>query len=92
MYTTVLEVDERVTLIGFTSDPKAKDNAVVFNEDGTVKEGYRGVDWDGKDYSKVIRGMSGEAVRIMQAPGELRPRFDILPLFHGFTHLCIMPR
>jgi 5-oxoprolinase (ATP-hydrolysing) len=73
LYSTVVEVDERVTLVGYTSDPKSEENAVVFDEDGTVKQGYRGTGWDGEGYAEgpgeIVRGLSGEAVRILKRPG-----------------------
>ncbi|EEB87836.1 hypothetical protein MPER_14651, partial [Moniliophthora perniciosa FA553] len=72
LYSTVVEVDERVTLVGYTSDPKAEDHAVQFDEAGNVVRGYRGNGWDGKGDAegegKVVRGESGEAVRIMKEP------------------------
>ena len=37
LYSTVLEVDERVTLVGYTSDPQAEQHAVQFDEAGKVK-------------------------------------------------------
>ena len=36
LYHGVLEVDERVTLVGYTSDPHARDNAVQFDLDSTT--------------------------------------------------------
>src|SRR5882757_1239762 len=42
LYSTVLEVDERVTLVGYTSDPEGEKNALLWNEDGTLQRGYRG--------------------------------------------------
>ena len=73
LYSTVLEVDERVTLVGYTSDPKAEEHTVQFDEDGRVKRGYRGKGWDQKGDAEgpgeVVQGLSGEAVRIMQRPG-----------------------
>ena len=41
LYQGVLEVDERVTLVGYTSDPNARDNAVQFDlEASTPEDGY----------------------------------------------------
>lgn len=69
----MLEVDERVTLVGYSSDPKANENAIQFDEDGNVKRGYRGPGWDGEGDAEgpgeIVRGVSGEAVRIMKKPG-----------------------
>jgi 5-oxoprolinase (ATP-hydrolysing) len=74
LYSAVIEVDERVTLVGFTSDPKAEENAVQFDEQGRVIKGYRGQGWDGigdaEGPGEIVRGLSGEAVRILRKPGE----------------------
>ncbi len=73
LYSSVLEVDERVTLVGYTSDPTAGENAVQFDEDGNVKRGYRGPGWDGEGDAegpgRIVKGLSGEAVRILRQPG-----------------------
>lgn len=62
-----------MTLVGYTSDPNAEENAVVFDDDGKVKRGYRGVEWDGKGDAEgpgeIVKGLSGEAVRILKRPG-----------------------
>ena len=76
LYSTVIEVDERVTLVGYTSDPNAEENAVKFDNEGKVVKGYRGLGWDGMGYAEgpgeIVRGLSGEAVRILKKPGEHR--------------------
>lgn len=75
LYSAVLEVDERVTLVGYTSDPKAEEHAVQFDADGNVTRGYRGAGWNGEGLAegpgKIVQGISGEAVRIMKTPGWL---------------------
>jgi 5-oxoprolinase (ATP-hydrolysing) len=77
LYSTVVEVDERVTLVGYTSDPLADEHKIVFDEDGKVKRGYQGKGWDGKGDAEgpgeIVRGISGEAVRIMRKPGANSP-------------------
>ena len=74
MYSEVVEVDERVTLVGYTSDPKSAEHAVQFDNDGNVVRGYRGPGWDGEGDAEgpgeIVRGISGEAVRIMKKPGK----------------------
>lgn len=74
LYSEVLEVDERVTLVGYTSDPKTAEHAVQFDADGILTRGYRGPGWDGKSDAEgpgeIVRGISGEAVRILKKPGE----------------------
>jgi len=86
LYSTVLEVDERVTLVGFTSDPEADQNAVQFDADGIVARGYRGAGWDGKSDGegpgRVVRGISGEAVRVLREPDRDSIRGDLQRL-HG---------
>ncbi|GAC92898.1 hypothetical protein PHSY_000457 [Pseudozyma hubeiensis SY62] len=52
LYEGVLEVDERVTLVGYTSDPRARENAVQFDLDSKqegdyitkINEPYKGTD------------------------------------------------
>ena len=62
-----------MTLVGYTSDPKAEEHAVQFDEHGKVKRGYRGKGWDGQGDAEgpgeVVQGLSGEAVRVMRRPG-----------------------
>ncbi|PPR05011.1 hypothetical protein CVT24_010204 [Panaeolus cyanescens] len=95
LYSTVLEVDERVTLVGFTSDPKAEEHAVQFDEDGNVVRGYRGKGWDGVNDAegpgKIVRGLSGEAVRILKVPDEEAIRKDLEKLYaDGYRSLAIV--
>lgn len=63
LYTAVVEVDERVTLMGYTSDPRRAERAVVFDDEGKVRKGY-----DGEEHAEgeVVKGLSGEAVRIIK--------------------------
>lgn len=80
LYSDVLEVDERVTLVGYTSDPRAAEHAIQFDEQGKVERGYSGPGWDGvgnaEGPGEIVRGLSGEAVRILKKPGK-----DILSLY-----------
>jgi 5-oxoprolinase (ATP-hydrolysing) len=73
LYSTVIEIDERVTLVGYTSDPQAEEHQVLFDQNGKIKRGYRGKGWDGKGDAegpgRVVQGISGEAVRILKQPG-----------------------
>ena len=73
LYSTVIEIGERVTLVGYTSDPWAEEHKVLFDENGQVKRGYRGKGWDGEGDAegpgRVVQGISGEAVRILKEPG-----------------------
>lgn len=73
LYSEVLEIDERVTLVGYTSDPQAQNHAVQFDEQGRVSRGYHGPGWDGEGDAegpgRIVKGLSGEAVRILKEPG-----------------------
>ncbi|KAG6805205.1 hypothetical protein H0H92_000301, partial [Tricholoma furcatifolium] len=73
LYSSVVEVDERVTLVGYTSDPLAEEHAILFDQDGKVTKAYSGKGWDGEGYAEgpgdIVRGISGEAVRILRRPG-----------------------
>lgn len=60
LYENVVEVDERVTLVGFTSDPAFNETRVQFDEAGNVISGHEG---------DIVRGVSGEAVQILRKPG-----------------------
>ncbi|KAI0704444.1 5-oxoprolinase [Cerioporus squamosus] len=95
LYSTVVEVDERVTLVGYTSDPQAEEHAVQFDEDGKVKRGYRGKGWDGKGDAEgpgeVTQGLSGEAVRIMRRPDMVKVREDLQKLYdEGYRSIAIV--
>jgi 5-oxoprolinase (ATP-hydrolysing) len=95
LYQTVVEVDARVTLVGFTSDPHAEDNAVQFFEDGKVKRGYRGGGWDGHGNAEgpgeIVRGLSGEAVRILKKPNLNTVKCDLMKLYaDGYRSLAIV--
>ncbi|KZT65714.1 hypothetical protein DAEQUDRAFT_731141 [Daedalea quercina L-15889] len=95
LYSTVLEVDERVTLVGYTSDPQAEQHAVQFDESGKVKRGYRGRGWDGQGDAEgpgdVVQGLSGEAVRIMKRPDLESVRRDLQGLYDGgFRSIAIV--
>ena len=74
LYSTVLEIDERVTLVGYSSDPEAEQNAVQFDERGNLTRGYRGAGWDRQGDAEgpgtIVQGISSEAIRIMKTPGE----------------------
>lgn len=71
-----------MTLVGYTSDPKAEEHSIIFTEDGRVERGYRGKGWDGKGDAEgpgeIVRGISGEAVRILQKPGTYTPLSSFL--------------
>ncbi|KAH9946380.1 5-oxoprolinase [Epithele typhae] len=95
LYSTILEVDERVTLVGYTSDPRAEEHAVRFDENGKVERGYRGKGWDQKGHAEgpgeIVKGLSGEAVRIMRKPDMDAVRADLQRLYdEGFHSIAIV--
>ena len=70
LYSEVVEVDERVTLVGYTSDPQWEDRRIRFAE-GDEGKIVGGVVGDGEKEGEIVRGISGEAVRILRKPGKL---------------------
>ncbi|KAF5375838.1 hypothetical protein D9615_008173 [Tricholomella constricta] len=95
LYSTVVEVDERVTLVGYTSDPKSEEHAVQFGEDGSITRGYRGKGWDGQGDAEgpgdIVRGLSGEAVRILKRPDVEVVERDLRKLYdEGYRSLAIV--
>ncbi|EJD01112.1 5-oxoprolinase [Fomitiporia mediterranea MF3/22] len=95
LYSEVLEVDERVTLVGYTSDPKAAEHAVQFDKDGKLVRGYRGPGWDGEGEAEgpgeIAMGLSGEAVRILKRPDPQRIMVDLRKLYdEGYRSIAII--
>ncbi|KAG8873489.1 hypothetical protein FRB97_006720 [Tulasnella sp. 331] len=68
LYSTVLEIDERVTLVGYTSDPQAADHAVEFDHDGKVTREYRGPQWDVE-----VGSLANNSVKKSRLGGEGEP-------------------
>ncbi|KAF8128983.1 Hydantoinase/oxoprolinase-domain-containing protein [Boletus edulis] len=95
LYSEVIEVDERVTLVGYTSDPQAEEHAVQWHQDDSVQRGYRGPGWDGvgdaEGPGEIVRGISGEAVRILKRPDLEVVRRDLERLYEtGCRSLAIV--
>lgn len=77
LYSTVVEVDERVTLVGYTSDPDHAAHAVDFGPSGKVTKPYSGpgaAEFEALYPQRVVQGLSGEAVKVIKEPdlGEVR--------------------
>ncbi|GAA6037141.1 hypothetical protein JCM8097_008756 [Rhodosporidiobolus ruineniae] len=88
LYDSVLEVDERVTLLGYSMDPKAKERAVQFDEEGKVTKGY-----DGEEHEEgsVVRGLSGEAVQILKKVDEKEVEKGLKKLYEeGYRSLAVV--
>lgn len=88
LYKKVIEVDERVTLMGYTSDPRREEREVKFDENGKVTRGYDGEDGD---HSDIVQGVSGEAVRILRTPDEKKVEEDLKRLYEdGYRSLAVV--
>ncbi|GAA6042425.1 hypothetical protein JCM8097_008446 [Rhodosporidiobolus ruineniae] len=72
LYESVLEVDERVTLVGYTYDPEAAQNAVKFDDEGKVVSAHQG---------EIVKGISGEAVQILKKPDAAKVRADLQAIY-----------
>ncbi|KAM0755615.1 5-oxoprolinase [Meredithblackwellia eburnea MCA 4105] len=70
LYNQVIEVDERVTLVGATADPDFV--SVSFDSEGKAVGSVEG---------DVVRGLSGEAVRIMKKPDSVKVAEDLQKLY-----------
>lgn len=96
LYSSVLEVEERVTLLGYTSDPQAAEHAVQFDDDGKVTRGYRGPGWDQNVHGEtvepeIVKGLSGEAVQILRRPDEEILKADLGKLREaGYTSIAVV--
>lgn len=88
LYSSVVEVDERVTLMGYTSDPRRAERAVIFDKNGGVEKHY---DDEELPEGEVVKGLSGEAVRIMKRVDEEAVRRDLQKLYdEGYRSLAIV--
>ncbi|KAA1077560.1 hypothetical protein PGT21_011836 [Puccinia graminis f. sp. tritici] len=88
LYSGVVEVDERVTLLGFTSDPKHHDRQVLFDQEGRVTRTY---DQLPHSAGEVVRGNSGEAVQIIKPLDEQLVRQQLVELKEqGFESLAVV--
>lgn len=88
LYSKVVEVDERVTLMGYTSDPRRVERAVKFSDDGKVDKGYDG---ETHEDGEIVRGLSGEAVRILKRVDEDAVRKQLQEVYNeGYRSLAIV--
>lgn len=94
LYGDVVEVDERVTLVGYASDPEQAANAIQWSEDGKVDQPYSGEGsqkgFGGKG-KEVRKGLSGEAVHIMKEIDEAAVKADLRGLFEkGYRSIAVV--
>ena len=95
LYEQVVEVPERVTLVGFTSDPWHAQHAIVFNEQGEQEKGYTGEgsqnERSGKERGQIVRGISGEAVEILEPLNVAKVKADLETLYaQGVRSLAVV--
>lgn len=102
LYSEVLEVDERVTLVGYTSEPLAREHAVQFashERDAAITKPYTGNDPPpsagpaGAEYvvPEIVQGDSGEAVAVLRRPDESVVRSDLQRLYDaGYRSLAVV--
>ncbi|KAE8212642.1 hypothetical protein CF327_g3738 [Tilletia walkeri] len=104
LYSGVIEIDERVTLVGYTSDPKRDEHGIKFDDQGKIRQAYSGddlppseVDDDGEEIGdesngpEIVQGVSGEAVAILKRPSEGKIREQLQQLYDdGFRALAIV--
>ncbi|ADV21051.1 cytoplasmic protein [Cryptococcus gattii E566] len=93
LYSRTIEVDERVTLVGFSSDPKYEQHAVKFNDDGSIAKPYSGVGADEQQViipGRIVRGLSGEAVNILREPNLETIKIDLQNLYNdGYKSIAV---
>ncbi|KAJ9123894.1 hypothetical protein QFC22_000682 [Naganishia vaughanmartiniae] len=96
LYTDVVEVCERVTLIGFTSDPEQQTHALVFDDEDARKvvKPYTGLGAHAElDIGKerIVRGISGEAVHVITPLDEGQTRRDLEKLYaDGYRSIAVV--
>ena len=94
LYGDVVEIDERVTLVGYTSDPEHEQNAIKWSDNGTVKQQYTGKGIQnslGDGSQDVRRGLSGEAVHVLKQVDEEAVLADLTALYNkGYRSIAVV--
>ncbi|KNZ46548.1 5-oxoprolinase (ATP-hydrolysing) [Puccinia sorghi] len=87
LYSRVIEVDERLGLLGFSADPQYHQRMPHFDPEGRVIKTY-----DNQPHPHlVVRGHSGEAVQIIKSPDLHLIRNQLLQLKEqGFQSLAVV--
>ncbi|WWC58637.1 uncharacterized protein I303_101181 [Kwoniella dejecticola CBS 10117] len=93
LYTKAVEVDERVTLVGYSSDPHAEKNALIFNEDGSIKKAYSGLGSEEQEKlipGRIVKGLSGEAIKVIREPDLKVIKKDLQSLYEdGYRSIAV---
>ncbi|TRM58146.1 Hydantoinase/oxoprolinase-domain-containing protein [Schizophyllum amplum] len=99
LYDHVIEIDERVTVVGYSSDPRAAERAVIFDDNGKVIRGYdgqayeepSGVEGDLPGPGSIVRGISGDAVLVYKTPDEAAVKKQLKELKdQGYRSIAIL--
>lgn len=93
LYERVVEVDERVTLVGYAQDPQRAERAVQFDDEGNVTRPYdvKGGKRATEAQGEVVRGVSGEAVRILRRPDLEQVERDLREIYaSGIRSLAVL--
>lgn len=92
LYGDVIEVDERVTLVGYTSDPEQHDHAAQFDASGKVARPYSGPgSQNGLGEGQIVRGMSGEAVQVLKALDKEIVKADLQAVYDkGYRSVAVV--
>lgn len=95
LYGDVVEVDERVTLVGYTSDPEHAAHAVKWTEDGQVAKAYEGIGAQnglgGSTEGSIVQGLSGEAVHILKKLDQEVVEKDLQKLYdQGYRSVAVV--
>ena len=92
LYGDVVEVDERVTLVGYTSDPEHASHSVKWGENGKVDQAYAGVGaQNGLGEGSVVQGLSGEAVQVLKELDEEAVKADLVKVYEqGYRSVAVV--
>lgn len=85
-----------MTLIGYTSDPEYSAHSIKWNEDGSIAQIYGGVGlqngFGGEERAeKIVQGLSGEAVHILQDLDEAQVKRDLEEVYQqGYRSIAVV--
>ena len=89
-----------MTLVGYTSDPEFAQHAIQFDGNGTIEKGYTGVgsqhqktgvEGEGETEMEIVRGVSGEAVHILQHLDEEQVHTQLVSLYEqGYRSIAVV--
>lgn len=91
-------MDERVTLVGYTSDVHADENKIKFDDSSRVVRAYQGEDRPPPPHGaksnvapEIVQGVSGEAVAVLKKPDRATVKSDLQKLYdQGYRALAVI--